>query len=469
MNNIIANTERNNAMSVKYYAAVDIGGGSGRLILAHVENGSIVCEEIHRFGNDLGKNSEGTLVWDTEALFSNIVEGLSLCKKAGKIPVSVAVDMWGVDYVLLDGNGKIVGDAVSNRDGRTAGMDMLFEKEMSASELYSITGIQKMQLNTVYQLKAVLENHPEQLKEAKTFLMLPDYMTYLLSGRIACEYTNASTTSMLDANKREWSERILDVLKIDKAIMPEIVYPCEVAGKLLPDIAEKVGFTCDVIYPATHDTGSAVMSVTRSDCIYISSGTWSLVGTEIDSPNTSEQSMRLNFTNEGGFGGKIRYLKNIIGLWFIQCVRRELGGKISYTELADMARAAGESEKTVDVFDPRFLAPDSMIEEVRAACGEPDMSVDRVLAVIYKSLAVAYSKVFLMLDEVAGKRYDTVCIIGGGSRDTYLNELTAKYSGRNIVKGATEATAMGNIAAQLIASGEISSLGEARALIERSV
>ena len=179
--------------------------------------------------------------------------------------------------------------------------------------------------------------------------------------------------------------------------------------------------------------------------------------------------MRLNFTNEGGFGGKIRYLKNIIGLWFIQCVRRELGGKISYTELADMARAAGESEKTVDVFDPRFLAPDSMIEEVRAACGEPDMSVDRVLAVIYKSLALAYANVFDMLDTVAGKRYDTVCIIGGGSRDTYLSSLTARYSGRTVVKGATEATAMGNIAAQLIASGEISSLDEARALIERSL
>lgn len=456
-------------MSVKYYAAVDIGGSSGRLILAHVENERIACEEIHRFPNDLKKNAQGTLIWDTEALFSNIVEGLALCKKAGKIPTSVAVDMWGVDYVLLDGDGKIVGDAVSNRDGRTAGMDDLFEKEMSASELYSITGIQKMQLNTVYQLRAVLEKCPEQIKAAKTFLMLPDYMTYLLSGRIACEYTNASTTAMLDANTREWSEKILGILKIDRSVMPNIVYPCERAGVLRSEIADKVGFSCEVIYPATHDTGSAVMSVTRSDCIYISSGTWSLVGTEIDSPNTSEQSRRLNFTNEGGFGGKIRYLKNIIGLWFIQCVRRELGGKISYPELADMARGYGESEKVIDVYDPRFLAPESMIEEVRAACGEPDMSVAGVLAVIYKSLAIAYSRVFLMLDEVAGKHYDTVCIVGGGSRDTYLSELTAKYSERTIVKGATEATAMGNIAAQLIASGEIGTLDEARALIERSV
>jgi len=456
-------------MNTKYYAAVDIGGSSGRLILAHMEDGRILCEEIHRFDNNLGKNAEGTLVWDTEALFSNIVEGLSLCKKAGKIPVSVAVDMWGVDYVLLDSDGRIVGDAVSNRDGRTAGMDTLFEREMSAEELYSITGIQKMQLNTVYQLRAVLENHPEQLKAAKTFLMLPDYMTYLLSGRIACEYTNASTTAMLDANTREWNGKILDVLKIDKSIMPPIVYPCEKAGVLRPEIAEKVGFSCEVIYPATHDTGSAVMSVTRSDCIYISSGTWSLVGIEIDSPNTSEQSRALNFTNEGGFGGKIRYLKNIIGLWFIQCVRRELGKKYSYPELAGMARGYGESEKVIDVYHPRFLAPDSMIEEVRTACGEPDMPVEGVLAVIYKSLAIAYKGVFEMLDEVAGKRYDTVCIVGGGSRDTYLSYLTAKYSGREVVKGATEATAMGNIAAQLIASGEMSSLAEARSVIERSV
>lgn len=456
-------------MDIKYYAAVDIGGSSGRLILAHTENKRIVCEEIHRFSNDLKKNSEGTLIWDTSALFENIVEGLSLCKRAGKIPVSVAVDMWGVDFVLLDGDGRIVGDAVSNRDGRTEGMDTLFEKEMSFEELYSITGIQKMQLNTVYQMKAILEKHPEQLSEAKHFLMLPDYMTYLLSGRIASEYTNASTTAMLDAREREWSGRILDTLKVDKSIMPPIVYPCESAGRLLPEIADRVGFDCEVIYPATHDTGSAVMSVTRSDCIYISSGTWSLVGVEIDHPDTSEQSRKLNFTNEGGFGGKIRYLKNIIGLWFIQCIRRELGGKISYPELADMARSVGETDKQIDVFHPRFLAPDSMISEIRDACGDADMPVEEVLMVVYKSLAIAYSKVFLMLDEVAGKRYDTVCIVGGGSRDKFLSELTASYSGRTVVKGATEATAMGNIASQLIASGEISSLEEARAYVENSV
>ena len=456
-------------MNVKYYAAVDIGGSSGRLILAHTENEKIVCEEIHRFVNVLGKTDEGTLVWDTEMLFENIVEGLSLCKKAGKIPVSVAVDMWGVDYVLTDEDGKIVGDAVSNRDGRTAGMDDLFEKEMSFDELYDITGIQKMQLNTVYQMKAVLEKHPEQLKKAKHFLMLPDYMTYLLSGSIAAEYTNASTTAMLDARTREWSAKILDVLKVDKDIMPKIVYPCEKAGKLRPEIAERVGFDCEVIYPATHDTGSAVMSVTHPDCIYISSGTWSLVGVEIDEPNTSEQSRKLNFTNEGGFGGKIRYLKNIIGLWFIQCIRRELGGNISYPELSDMARKFGDTDKTIDVFHPRFLAPDSMIKEVKDACNAPDMSVDEVLLVVYKSLALTYSKVFLMLDEVAGKRYDTVCIIGGGSRDTFLSKLTAKYSGRKVIKGATEATAMGNVAAQLIASGEISSLDDARKYIANSV
>ena len=456
-------------MDIKYYAAVDIGGSSGRLILAHTENGKIICEEIHRFVHPLEKNTEGTLVWDTALLFENIVEGLSLCKKAGKIPVSVAVDMWGVDYVLLDGNGDIVGDAVSNRDGRTEGMDILLEKEMSFDELYSVTGIQKMQLNTVYQMKAVLEKHPEQLSRAKHFLMLPDYMTYLLSGNIAAEYTNASTTAMLDARTRKWSDKILDLLKVDKNIMPEIVYPCTSAGRLLPEIAEKVGFDCEVVYPATHDTGSAVMSVTHPDCIYISSGTWSLVGVEIDEPNTSEQSRKLNFTNEGGFGGKIRYLKNIIGLWFIQCIRRELGGNISYPELAKMAESFGKTDKTIDVFHPRFLAPDSMIKEVRAACDSPDMSVDEVLLVVYKSLALAYSKVFLMLDEVAGKRYDTVCIIGGGSRDSFLSGLTAEYSGRKVIKGATEATAMGNIAAQLIASGEIDSLAQAREYIANSV
>lgn len=449
-------------INIKYYAAVDIGGSSGRIILGHIENGSIISEEVHRFPNILGKNDEGTLVWNTEALFSEIVTGLAKCKDLGKIPYSVAVDMWGVDFVLLDKFGNLIGDAVSNRDSRTNGIPELFAQKMSDEELYSITGIQKMQLNTVYQLYALKMTHPEHLIKAHTFLMLPDYMTYLLSGNIACEYTNASTTSMLDARTRNWSEKVLKTIGLDQKIMPKIVFPCENAGNLRKEIADKVGFDCKVIYPATHDTGSAVMSVTDSNNIYISSGTWSLVGIESDEPNTIDLSRQMNFTNEGGFGGKIRFLKNIIGLWFIQCVKRELGGNFSYSEMSEMARNYNGKSHKIDVYDTRFLAPTSMIDEVRAACKDENLPIDGVLPCIYHSLAAAYADVFNDIDQITHKRHDTVCIIGGGSQDDYLCELTAEYSERSVVKGVVEATAMGNVMAQAIAAGEYKTLDEAR-------
>lgn len=452
---------------IKYYAAVDIGGSSGRVILAHLDGGRIVCEEMHRFDNNLLRR-DGFLVWDTEALFAEIKAGLKICGEAGKAPVSVAVDMWGVDYVLLDKDGAIVGHAVSNRDPRPEGMDAVVAEKLSEREMYEIAGIQKMTLNTVYQLAATAKKDPEWLERATDFVMLPDYMTYLLTGNIACEYTNASTTSMMDARTHEWSERILDAAGVDPKIMPKIVMPGTPAGNLRPEIADEVGFDCKVVYAATHDTGSAVVSVTEKDCIYISSGTWSLVGVELDEPNTSEEARARNFTNEGGYGGKIRFLKNIIGLWFVQTIRRELGKVHTYPELSAMAREYDATKHRIDVYADRFLAPDSMIDEIRNACGEPDMPIGEVLATVYHSLAENYAKVFALVDEIAKRHVPTVCIIGGGSRDTYLNELTERYSGRRVVRGVVEATAMGNIAVQLIADGAVASLDEARAIIAKS-
>ena len=448
----------------KYFAAVDIGGGSGRLILAHLDGGRIVSEEIHRFENVLLKK-DGFLVWDTEMLFGEIKKGLALCKTAGKIPESVAIDMWGVDYVLLDENDKLVGHAVSNRDPRTEGMDAVLSERISEREMYEIAGIQKMTLNTVYQLLSTSKNQPEWIEKAKTFLMLPDYMTFMLSGAKKCEYTNASTTSLMDARTHKWSERLLSACGVSPEIMPEIVMPGTVAGNLLPEIQAEVGFDCKVVYAASHDTGSAVVSVTEKDCIYISSGTWSLVGVELDGPDTSEEGRLMNFTNEGGYGGKIRYLKNIIGLWFIQTIRRELGKVHSYPELADMAREYDATKHRIDVFADRFLAPESMIEEIRSACSCPDMPIGEVLATVYHSLAEAYAGVFMLVDKFAKRHVETVCIIGGGSRDTYLNELTARYSGRRVVRGVVEATATGNIAVQMIAGGVIADLDEARSII----
>ncbi len=453
---------------MKYYAAIDIGGGSGRVMLFHLEEGRIAGEEAHRFENYI-KEEEGLLTWDTEYLFGEILTGLRKCLVMGKTPCSVAVDMWGVDYVLIDSEGKLTSPAVSNRDGRVEGMDKILASRLPEEEMYSIAGIQKMTLNTVYQLVSVKEKHPEWLENAKTLLMLPDYMTYRLTGNIAAEYTNASTTSLLDARTRDWSDEIINAVGVERSLFPKIVMPGTEAGNFLPEIREALGFDAKVVYTASHDTGSAVVSVLDSDAIYISSGTWGLVGLELDEPNLSEEARVRNFTNEGGYGGKIRFLKNVVGMWFFQSIRRETGKKYSYPEMADMAREWGSPSHRINVLEERFLAPKSMIGEIRAATGCPEMTLPEVLATVYHSLAECYAKIFSLCDEVAGKHFRKVCIIGGGSRDTYLNELCAHYSGREVFRGVVEATATGNAAVQMIAAGEIKDLAEARSIIKQSI
>ncbi len=453
---------------MKYYAAVDIGGGSGRVMLFWLSEGKILGEEIHRFEHEI-KEKDGLLTWDTEYLFGEILSGLRKCGESGRIPYSVAIDMWGVDYVLLDENGELTSPAVSNRDGRVDGMDGILAEKLSEEEMYSIAGIQKMTLNTVYQLVSVREQHPEWLEKAKTFLLLPDYMTYRLTGNIASEYTNASTTSLLDAKTRDWSDRIISAVGAKRSLFPKVVMPGTEAGHFLPEIREAVGYDSKVIYTASHDTGSAVVSVLDSDAIYISSGTWGLVGLELDEPNLSSEARAKNFTNEGGYGGKIRFLKNVVGMWFFQSVRRETDRKYSYPEMAEAARKWGTPSCRINVLEERFLAPKSMISEIRAATGCPEMTLPEILATVYHSLAECYAKIFSLCDEISGKNYEKVCIIGGGSRDTYLNELCALYSGRTVFRGVVEATATGNAAVQMIAAGEIKDLAEARSIIGRSI
>ena len=456
----------------KYYLAVDIGASSGRHILGAVKDGKMELEEIYRFANGMSMVN-GELCWDVEALFHEIVEGMKKCRELGKIPCSMGIDTWAVDFVLLDGEDRILGSTVGYRDGRTKGMDEEVYRLISQEELYRRTGIQKLVFNTIYQLMAVKKAHPEYLEQAESMLMIPDYFNFLLTGVKKQEYTNATTTQLVDPKTNEWDRELIGRLGYPSKLFGKLSVPGTIVGGLCGEIERKVGFQCQVVLPATHDTGSAVMAVpsNKEDVLYISSGTWSLMGTERMEADCSLESMRANFTNEGGYGYRFRFLKNIMGLWMIQSVKKELRDEYSFAQLCDMA-STETIQSIVDCNDDCFLAPDSMIEEVRAYCRSSGQAVPEtpgeLAAVIYNSLAVCYGKTVKEIERVTGKNYGCVHIVGGGANAEYLNLLTARETGRTVYAGPTEATAIGNLAAQMIEGGEFKGLKEARECIFRS-
>lgn len=456
----------------QYYLAIDIGASSGRHILGHMEDGKMVLEEIHRFPNGM-REKDGHKCWDTEALFSAIVEGMKKCKEAGKIPVSMGIDTWAVDYVLLDKEDRMIGNAVGYRDSRTVGMDEKVYEIIPEESLYGRTGIQKQIFNTIYQLMAVKEQQPEALEQAESMLMIPEYFNFLLTGKKAAEYTNASTTQLVSPETKDWDYELIGMLGYPKRIFQKIEKPGTVLGSLTEELQREVGFDCKVILPATHDTGSAVMAVPTNEdnTIYISSGTWSLMGTELKEANCSKESKRHNFTNEGGYDYRFRYLKNIMGLWMIQSVRKELAPDQGFGEICE---AASKTEITslVDCNADRFLAPENMTEEVQAVCRENGEQVPEgiaeVASVIYNSLAKCYAETIEEIEEMSGITYDSIHVVGGGANAAYLNELTAKATGKTVYAGPTEATAIGNLTAQIIAAGELSDLKAARNSVFKS-
>lgn len=459
-------------MSATYYLAVDIGASSGRHILAHLENGNIVLEEMHRFENGLVHRG-GHLCWDTERLFSGIIEGMKKCKAAGKIPCSMGIDTWGVDFVLLDKQGNRLGDAVAYRDSRTEGMDAVVSQCISEEELYAKTGTQKQMYNTIYQLMSIRQENPELLQQAERFLMTPEYYHYLLTGKAVNEYTLATTTNLVNAQTKQWDGELLDALGFPRRLFGELKCPGETVGVLTEDIAKQVGFSCKVVLPATHDTGSAVAAVPANDddFLYISSGTWSLLGVERLHPDCSEASRRLNFTNEGGVNYRFRYLKNIMGLWMLQSIKRELNNQYGFGEISSMARKA-DIASVIDVDDMRFLAPESMIETIKAVCAESGQAVPQtvgeVAKVVYLSLSECYGKAVREMEQITGRTYSRLHIVGGGCQDDYLNELTAKATGKAVYAGPIEATAIGNLLVQFLAAGEFATLEEGRSAIARS-
>ncbi|MCI8627400.1 MAG: rhamnulokinase [Lachnospiraceae bacterium] len=457
---------------MNYYLAVDIGASSGRHILGYIKDGWMCYEEVYRFENGPTKK-DGHLCWDLEGLFGSIVEGLKECKRIGKVPVTMGIDTWAVDFVLLDRNNELLGPTVSYRDERTKDMDKLVYERISQEELYARTGIQKQIFNTIYQLMAVKEQTPEYLEQAESMLMIPDYFHFRLTGEKKFEYTNASTTQLVSPQTKDWDRDLIRLLGYPEQIFPPLSMPGTVVGCFSEEIQQEVGFNCTVILPGTHDTASAVLAVPMgdTDSVYISSGTWSLMGVERREADCSEKSCRLNFTNEGGYEYRFRYLKNIMGLWMIQSVRHELKDAYSFAELCELAEAA-KIESLVDCNDPCFLAPESMVEEVKCFCqksGQPIPETPGELArVIYRSLACCYGDTVKEIEEMTEKVYPTIHIVGGGANAEYLNRLTAESTGKAIHTGPTEATAIGNLTAQMLQDNVFSSVAEARNCIHDS-
>ena len=473
---------------MNYYLAIDIGASSGRHILGHVEDGKLILEEMYRFDN-LQIRKNGHDCWDMDNLWNGVLSGLKACKDLGKLPITIGIDTWGVDYVLLDENDQVLGDAVAYRDSRNEGMDAVVSKFISPEELYARTGIQKAPFNTIYQLTAQKLEHPEQLEKAKWFLMVTEYLNFLLTGVKKNEYTNNSTTNLINAREKTWDKELIARVGLPTEIFHEPAMPGTILGGLRPEIQAQVGFDTQVILPATHDTGSAFLAVPARDdnAVYLSSGTWSLLGVENEEPITTAESHQANFTNEGGAWYRFRYLKNIMGLWMIQSIRRELNGvayvqgkeqrtasakKWSFPDLIEEAKKAEDFTSVVDVNLDCFLAPESMIQAIKDECARTNQpvpeTVGQIMQCVYTSLSLCYKDAIANLEKLTGKHYTSINIVGGGCQDNYLNMRTAKATGLTVYAGPVEGTAIGNILVQMITGGDLAGLQEARDAIRAS-
>lgn len=450
---------------MKYCLAIDMGASSGRHILGYVENGKLQLQEIYRFENGI-VDVNGTLCWDIDKLFTEIKNGLKECKNRGIIPDTVAIDTWGVDYVLLDENKKEIMPAVAYRDARTSGIPEEIDEIIPRKELYERTGIQATNYNSIYQLYC--DKKSGKLDKAEYFLMMPEYFSFKLTGNIRNEYTLATTGGLVNTKTFERDEEILDKLGIDSKIFTPLSLPGTVVGNLSDDVKAEIGFDTTVIICASHDTASAVASCSVGDNgIYISSGTWSLIGTENSQPVTCEKAMDSGFTNEGGIEHRYRFLENIMGMWLLQNIRKNLDKKYTYDEMMHMAMESNFTE----IINPNaedFLAPDSMIEAIRNYLGKPELPIGDVINCVYHSLAKAYDDAVKVIEEISNKKIDVINIVGGGCKDTYLNSLTEKYTGKKVIAGPVEATAAGNIMVQLMYLDKDLDLTKARELIKNS-
>ncbi len=454
---------------MRYYLAIDIGASSGRHIVAHLENGKMITEEIYRFQNgpeDLtAYDGEKHLMWTHERLFGEILNGLKKAKELGKVPYSVGIDTWGVDYALLDENDQAIGGTYCYRDGRTEATIPAVHEIIPFETLFAKTGIAFASFNTVYQL--LDDKKTGRMAKAKSMLMLPDYFHFRLTGVKKQEYCNATTTGMVNSVTHTWDEEIIEKLGYKKELFGELAQPGTVVGEFTDEVAKIVGYKAKVILPATHDTASAVLAAPlEAQTPYISSGTWSLLGVEQNKAHTSDAARKAGYSNEGSVQEQFRLQINIMGLWMIQQVRHELGDKYSFAELADMARV-NPIDDYINVNDQKFLAPESMIDVINETVGR-QLSVGEMAYAIYNNLARYYDQSLQALEEVTGEKYETLNIIGGGSKNMLLNELTMKYTGKKIITGPTEGTAIGNLMMQMVGGGDVKDVKEGRQIVKNS-
>ncbi len=451
--------------ALTYHLAIDIGASSGRHILGYIENGKLILEEVYRFEN--GFNSvNGSLNWDIDKLFSEVKEGIKHCFEIGKLPSTVAIDTWGVDYVLLDENKKEILPAFCYRDSRTEKVIPLVEDLISAKDMYKKTGIQKQNFNTVYQLYA--DKISGRLQNAEYFLMIPEYLSFKLTGIIRHEYTNSTTGSLVNAFTKDWDKDIINALELPEKLFTPMSLPTTEIGGFTKEIRDYVGFDSTVIFAPSHDTASAVAAcpMEKND-LYISSGTWSLMGLESKNPIITDATQKSNFANEGGIDYRFRFLKNYMGMWLLQNIRKNLNKSLTYDEMMHKAEECKEYYY-FDVNHESLVAPDNMINAVKAYFGKPDMSIESVLASVYHSLASSYKSALTEIEALTGEKINAIHIVGGGSRDEYLNSLTSEYTKLPVTAGPVEATAVGNLISQLIYSGKCKDLKDARELVKKS-
>ena len=457
------------------YLAFDLGAESGRAMLGTREAEGLRIEELHRFPNAM-VSLNGHLHWNSVQLFQEVKAGLRACAAKGATPVSAALDTWGVDFGLLDRDGELLGLPYCYRDPRTTGLVEAFDPLVARERVYELTGIQFMAINTLYQLYSMVRSGSPALRVARHLLMMPDLLHYFLTGRITAEFTIASTSQLYNPRAARWEPELIAALDLPQELFPEIVPPTTPLGALLPDVAQEVGIQLPVVAAATHDTGSAVAAVPAQgkDWAYISSGTWSLLGIESDTPLISPQAQALNFTNEGGVGGTFRVLKNIMGLWLVQRCRRvwDPEGRTSYADLTAAAETAKPFETLIYPDAPEFLNPPDMVAAISEFCmrtgQRPPATSAAFVRCILESLALRYRAVLEELRQLSTQPINRLHIIGGGTQNRLLCQFAADATGIPVLAGPVEATAIGNLLTQALASGEIASVAELRQVVADS-
>lgn len=465
------------------YLAIDIGASSGRHLIGHFNGTRLSTEEVYRFKNGIERTDEG-LIWDIQHLTNEVVNGLKAAGQRGITPDVIAIDTWGVDYVLLDREMNELLPVYAYRDDRTQRKNTdgktaveVVRETISPEELYRRTGIQFQPFNTIYQLYCDKLNG--KLEKAEHFLMIPEYLAYRLTGEIKNEYTNATTTNLVHAESGSWDRELIQRLGFPERIFKELRMPSSKVGELLPEIQDTVGFNSMVIFCPTHDTASAVCgSPVGPDDLYLSSGTWSLMGIESPAPLLGETFQKANFTNEGGIEHRFRVLKNIMGMWLIQNIQANMeagiadpayqkGCKVSFDEIVQLAKGSAFTE-LIDVNDERLVAPENMVQTIREILGKADLPIGDVINCVYLSLAEEYKRTACEIEKLTERQFDNLYIVGGGCQNQYLNGLTAKATGKAVFAGPVEATACGNLISQLMYNHPSIDLWKARKIIRDS-